>query len=372
MGKSTSDKKPETASLTQTTLFVARTNGYWIYRIPGVVTAPKGVILAYCEARYDHGSDWAPSDILLRRSTDDGLTWQPPRCLVSFKDYGQGPMNNPVCVADRETGCVSLLFCHNYARAFVMHSDDGGIHWTAPREITDVFEAFRSRYDWGVIAIGPGHGIQLSSGRLLVPIWLSESKTHAHRPNRAAVIYSDDHGESWQAGGMVPDKIPNCNETEAVELSNGAILLNMRNMGPARRRAASISWDGGTEWSEPFYLNDLLEPRCFGSICSYPHAMDGRFRLLFANPDNLRSSLPDHPFGFADRKRLTIKVSYDQGCTWPVAKVLEPGYAGYADLAVTDQGHILCFYERGHLERGQTDTQSLCLARFNLAWVESR
>ena len=366
-GRNREERMTTDPGIRQSELFVARAGGYRAYRIPGLAVTPCGTVLAYAEARVNTGSDWDDIDVVMRRSVDGGESWDEPRVLVRHYDYGPGPMNNPVAIPDRRAGAVHLLFCYNYARAFYMRSDDDGASFGDPVEITAAFEAFRPAYDWGVLAIGPGHGIQLASGRLLAPVWLSTSKTHAHRPNRAAVIYSDDGGDSWHAGDMVPDTIPCCNETEAVELADGAVLLNMRNMGEGRRRAVTVSANGITGWTLPRLDQALLEPRCFGTICrlTYPKG-DGRSRILFANPDNLAASNPNHAHGFADRKNLTIKLSYDECGTWPVSRVLEPGPSGYSDLAAAPDGSILCLYERGDWD-GRP--RSLTLARFDLAWL---
>ncbi len=108
--------------------------------------------------------------------------------------------NNPVLIADRD-GTVHMLFCLEYMRCFYQRSTDDGESWSAPVEITDTFEAFHSAYPWKVLATGPDHGIQLKSGRLVVPVWLSTGTGgNAHRPSVTATIYSDDQGKTWQAG----------------------------------------------------------------------------------------------------------------------------------------------------------------------------
>ena len=96
-----------------------------------------------------------------------------------------------------------------------------------------------------------------------------------------------------------------------------------------------------------------------------------RDRLLFANPDNLlRFGKPAKPGTMRDRKNLTVKLSYDEGKTWPVARVLEPGTSAYSDLAVGPDGTIYCLYERGSTDgKDHFATRTLTLARFNLEWL---
>ena len=129
--------------LHKTTIFEARTNGYWNYRVPGILTTPRGVILATVEARRGRGGDWDRNDIVLRRSLDGGMTWQPPQRVVCADDYGPGPVSNFVWIADQSDSSVHALYCHNYARVFYQQSTDDGATFTHPVEITDALLPFR-------------------------------------------------------------------------------------------------------------------------------------------------------------------------------------------------------------------------------------
>jgi sialidase-1 len=373
-------------------LFRADTDGYKLYRIPGIVVTTQGTVLAYCEARKRQGSDWATIDIMLRRSTDSGRTWQPPAKIahvdgpksknpVALRQALATPdevtYNNPVAIVDRQTGAVHFVFCLEYMRCFYMRSDDDGLTFSKPVEITDTFMKFKSDYDLKVIATGPGHGIQLENGRLLVPVWISTGTGgHAHRPSVTSVIYSDDHGQSWQRGEIAgPDEgefnIPN--ESVAVQLAGGDVLLNMRSESTADRRLLTRSKDGATNWTTPRFHPQLLEPICMASMVRLTKRPESDLnRLLFSNPDTLdpRPGQKAEPGKSRVRKNVTVKLSYDESETWPVSKTIEPGFSGYSDLAVTHDGTILCFYERGSTD-GQTiyNTGWLTVARFNLEWL---
>jgi len=367
-------------------LFVAGDGGYLTYHIPGVAVTARGTVLAWGEARKTSG-DWAAIDILLRRSTDDGRTWGEP---IKFPQVS-GPKtknpvalalkgvraedqtyNNPVLIPDRD-GTVHGLFCLEYMRAFYIRSVDDGATWSEPVEITGVFEKFRSEYDWKVLATGPDHGIQLRNGRLLVPIWLSTGTGGgAHRPSVVATIYSDDQGRTWQAGDIA---VPNTDEwifpseTVAVELADGRVMLNTRSESKANRRLVTIGPDGASGWGRPKFDEALVEPICMGSIVrlSATPASD-KNRILFSNPDNLaRTGGPETPGSHRDRKNVSVKLSYDEGQTWPVSRVVEPGWSAYNDLAVTKRGTILCFYGRSSQRHFAGDR--LTLARFDLEWL---
>ena len=250
------------------------------------------------------------------------------------------------------------------ARCFDLRSDDDGLTFPKPVDITATFEAFRKDYDWKVLATGPGHGIQLGNGRLLVPVWLSTGEGGgAHRPSCVSVVYSDNHGQTWRRGDIVcADPHPaNPSETVAVQLHDGSVMLNIRHESSPHFRAVAVSADGATAWSKLRFDEQLPEPVCMASIARLtepPGCL--KSRILFANPHNPKDRA---------RKNLTVKLSYDEGKTWPVAKALEPGVSGYSDLAVGRDWTIYCLYERGAVGANHFKTRSLCLARFNLEWL---
>ncbi len=368
-----------------TDLFLADTGGYHVYHIPGILVTTKGSVLAWCEAR-KKGGDWDQIDVLMRRSTDGGKTFSEPQRIsdvtgpitknpASLRLKGVDPKdvthNNPVFIAGHDS-TVHGLFCVEYQRCFYIRSADDGVTWSAPVEISKVFEDFRKTYPWKVLATGPDHAIQLKTGRLVVPVWLSDGTGgNAHRPSVAATICSDDEGKTWKAGDIaVPctDEWINPNETVIAELADGSVMLNSRSESKAHRRLITLSKDGATGWSTPRFDEALLEPICMAGLVRY--SLD-KPRLLFCNPDNLsRADHKEQPGKTRDRKNLTVKLSYDEGKTWPVSKVVEPGPSGYSDIGVTKDGTILCFYGRGgDKDFGGYAFNHLTLARFSLEWL---
>lgn len=363
-------------------LFEARQAGYHNYRVPGILRAPGGAILVTAEARRGGGGDWDSNDILLRRSLDHGATWAAPQVVVDHAHYGPGPISNFVMINDAQEGTVHALYCHKYERLFAMRSTDDGATFSAPVEITAMLLPFRAQYPWRVIATGPGHGIQLRNGRLVVPVWMSDGSGSefgpghlGHRPSEVATIYSDDHGATWSCGEIfvhTDARIHNPSETLAVELSDGRVLCNIRSEAKENRRLIATSPDGAQQWTTPQFDQALLEPVCMASLLRLDQkAADGSTIFLFANPDNLENELT--PTGgnlHHDRKRVTVKLSTDECQTWPVARIVEAGPSGYSDLAEATDGTILCIYECGMVER-MTDTRYLTLARFDLAWLHT-
>ncbi len=359
--------------LEKTPVFPPGMNGIARYRIPGIVVTMKGTVLAYSEARRNGSADWGEIEVHLRRSTDGGKTWQEPKHIAHSgtriegnphkkKDGGEREqtVNNPVAIVDRETGAVEMLYCINYARCYSMRSTDDGVTWSTPVEITATFEPLRKHYDWKVIATGPGHGIQMKSGRLVVPIWLAYGNMGDHAPSAAATIYSDDHGKTWKAGDLaVPNEgdFKNPNETMLATLADDSVMLVTRSVSKPSRKIITTSADGATGWTKPVFHEQLWEPICMASIASHPSGV-----LLFSNPHTLGLDKEGKPVpaGRGKRENLCIKLSRDDGKTWPVNKVLDPGKAAYSDLAVLPDGTVLCLYEAD---------ASIDCARFNLEWV---
>ena len=358
-----------------TNLWNADDGGYATYRIPGLVVTGRGNLFAYTSARMGT-SDWADIDIVTRRSTDGGNTWSASRLLAGD---GHGVTDNPVAITDAQTGAVHFLYQHDYAHCFYMRSDDDGRTFSAPVDITSVFEQFRAEYDWHVLAPGVGHALQLRSGRLLVPVWLSTGavtgpNSRAHRPSAVATIYSDDHGRTWQRGAIIVNTTsdwPNPSESMAVQLSDGRVMMNIRNESTHRRRLVSISPDGISGWTAPRFDDQLFEPVCAASIIAAPSlGAPGKPLLLFSNPDS-EDIAGTGKVPYRARQRLTVRTSSDDGTTWPTKKLIDPGVTGYSDLAVTRDGTVFVLYESGSVNGSETNNAHETLARFNRAWLAS-
>jgi sialidase-1 len=351
----------------QTDLFINGQDGILQYRIPVLLTSNQGTLLAVCDARVEKGGD-APNniDIVMKRSTDGGRTWSPLRTLM---DNGKGAAGDALGLVDRQTGTIWVFAVYfpegigavtaqpglsgPTATYWAVKSDDDGASWSAPIDLTAMFK----RPEWRGGSVGPGTGIQLRNGRLIVPRYSFGGPAGGPMPATAFVNYSDDHGQTWQIGGMTtPGEATN--ECQAVELEDGSLLLNMRNVvnGRGNFRKTARSLDGGQTWSALVDDTGLIEPEngCQASLLTYTtQSNGGRGRLLFSNPASLR------------RNNMSIRLSYDDGKTWKEVRQLHGGPAGYSSLAVLPDLTIACLYERGD----QRYYEKITFARFNLEWL---
>ncbi len=341
--------------LHESDLFVSGQDGYHTYRIPTMVISKKGTVLVFCEGRKTGISDAGDIDLLLRRSFDGGKSWGKTRLVHEEGGATKITIGNPCPVVDAR-GTIHLVFCRNNRRAFHMKSTDDGATFSRPVEITATFRAFDLK--WDRLGTGPVHGIQTGSGRIILPVWLWD--TH-QRGERSEVIHSDDSGATWSPGGIVPLKTEKYNECTVLETADGSLLLNLRIEGAKKwnegigKRAVARSIDGGQTWTEARLSDELLCPVCQAAMVRLTRAgAHGKNRILFSNPAN--SSTRDH---------MTVRLSYDEGRSWPVAKLLHAGPSSYSDLAVTKDMTILCVYEGGRKHRREW----LRLARFNLQWL---
>ncbi len=340
-------------------VFPAGLNGVTLYRIPGIVVTKQGTVLSYCEARRNTVADWGEIEVHLRRSVDGGTHWLPSAKIAHEGMRMEGnpaktkggeheqTVNNPVAIVDPSSERIVMLYCVNYARCFQIESEDDGQSWSMPVEITAAFEPFRKHHDWQVIATGPGHGIAISSGRMVVPVWLAYGKPGSHHPSFAATIYSDDGGRTWNAGEVAVDNLEpygDPNESSAAALASGKVLLMSRNVSAPNRKLLTISDDGATGWSSPEFHPQLREPICMSSLISVP-GVPGT--LIYSGPDTeaVDGAGKPKPKASGPRKNLTLKVSRDEGKAWSKGRTIDSGPCAYSDLAMLSDGTLLCLYE---------------------------
>lgn len=358
-----------------TRLFTAGENDYYTFRIPALIATKNGSLLAFCAARRGQGGDWDPIDIVMRRSSDGGANWEPLHVLASEPPH---TVDNPTPIIDQETGRIIFLYQVNYARIYSIHSDDDGVSWSEPTEITSTFDQFRPEYAWRVAAPGPGHAIQLRNGRLVVAVWLSTGEDTGfgpgklgHRPSCVSTIYSDDHGQTWQRGDIVvhtTEETLNPSETMPLELEDGSVMLFIRTESPRLRRLISVSPDGASNWSTPEYHEGLYEPICMASVLAVT-LPSGERVVLYSNPDSsANANLVRGRFG--KRENVSVKLSYDDAKTWPVSRSIDPAFSGYSDLAALPDGSLFCLYEGGGIQGDMFRNTHVSIARFTIDWLK--
>jgi sialidase-1 len=338
------------------------------YRIPALVVANDGTLIAAFDARNDSPNDLPGNiDVMVRRSRDLGRSWSPARRVVDF-DSGRGG-GDPSLLVDRVTGRVFLFY--EYAPAgtgifrsnadrdsagvgtvhpHVLWSDDNGATWQGPR---DLIASLKPAGATGMFATS-GHGIQLSArspapGRLLQPYaWLD-----ADKQMHAANAYSDDHGATWTLGASIGTGL---DENKAVELADGRVVQNIRAYEKSRtHRLVALSRDGGITFGAPVEDPQLPDPRNNADVIRVaPDAPAGSREaamLLFSNTaDETR------------RVNLTVRLSCDAGRSWPVSKTVHAGAAMYSVMARLPDGTFGLLYENGA-------AQGLTYVRFDLAWL---
>ena len=346
----------------QKDLFISGLDGVNIYRIPSLLVTPNGVILAFCEAR--EGDDCSPTDLVLKRSVkarktlirNDGAhmngvvwekdrKWQPMQLILPGK--GESIMN-PCPVIDRSDGaiwlsCVKIIGGLEKSlkgtaeiQTLILKSTDDGATWSNPVDITASVGSF---------VPGPGVGIQLRSGRLVIPGY-DDNKGYYSR-----VIYSDDNGRTWHVGSRVAKQT---NESQVVQLQDEILMLNMRS---SKYRDVALSRDGGQSWGNLITDKALIDSwGCQSSILYYTRQNDGftKNRILFANPAHESTRL-----------NMTVRLSYDDGKTWPISKTIYTGPSAYSCLTVLADGTIGLLYETGK----EHPYQKITFARFNLEWL---
>lgn len=334
-------------------LFPAGTT-YPNYRIPSLVTATDGSLLAIAEGRTydDPGIGTSDLDVVFRRSTDGGATWSPMGVLDSWTG---GSSSNPTTVVDQTTGRIFVMFNRwegfkgttdsipgtTNNTAWLRYSDDNGQTWSAPRDITTSVKDFNN---WNTVSFGPGSGIQASNGRLIIPSarWQNGWQTYA--------VYSNDHGTNWTRGQLAPGGNI-AGENQIVQLANGTLLVEARPNTGLGTRVNATSTNGGLTWSS--FASGQLSPDVQTAIERYSLISAGadQNRLLFTGPRG------------PDRTDLVIRASYDEGANWLNEWLLYDGYSGYSDITTMPDGSIGVLFETA-------EARTVSFVKLNREWIE--
>ncbi|CAL9287702.1 exo-alpha-sialidase [Streptomyces sp. SudanB52_2052] len=349
--------------------------GYACFRIPAIVRTTSGTLLAFAEGRVLNCGDAADIDIVLKRSTDGGRTWGP----LQVVNEGAGDTHgNPAPLVDRRTGRILLAETYNTGRTdagncqipcdrtpHLQYSDDDGRTWSEPRDLSDQIlpDDWNSWY-----ATGPVHGIQLTrgehAGRLVFGVNTETWNGSRVSANHAALIVSDDGGDSWRVGATDTWPIAQDgtfrqkpSEVTLTERADGALLVSGREQDGTDlgHRAQTFSLDGGDSFTTPFRaLPDLYTPQVQGATLRLGDRM-----LLSAPAD------PDR------RRTMMVRSSYDGGRTWESVDrgtVVTTDWSGYSDMAAIDRTTVGLLYEGGAADA----RDEIRFARFTEDWLKPR
>lgn len=350
------------------------------YRIPGLSVTNEGTLLAIYDVRRDRRRDLQGDiDIGVSRSVDGGNSWEPMRIALDMGEWGKLPqkfngVSDANILVDKNTGNIFIAGLWMYgvidengvwqenlneeseawnhqwrnkgsqpgfdvketSQFLITKSSDDGISWSVPVNLTRMCK----KEEWWLWAPAPGHGITLDDGTLVIPTQ-GRDKTGLPFSN---ITYSKDGGKTWKTSNPAYD---NTTESMAVQLSDGSIMLNMRNnrnrqeKGENNGRAISVTSDLGKTWTEhPASCNALIEPVCMACIHKHFYTDENgeeKSLLLFSNPNSKYT-----------RHKQTIKVSFDEGLSWPEKYWIELDEgrgAGYSCLTSVDENTIGIVYE---------------------------
>ena len=335
-------------------------NGVHTYRIPGIVTTNEGTLIAVYDIRRNSGVDLQEDvDVGMSRSTDGGHTWEPMRVIMDMGEWGglpqdQNGIGDPSILVDESNNTiwVAAIWAHGHpekrnwwasrpgvdpketSQLVLVNSKDDGVTWSGPINITKEVKNPK----WYLLLQGPGKGITMKNGTIVFPAQYKDANQMPH----STILYSLDHGDSWHLGTGAKS---NTTESQVVELSDGSLMLNMRdnrgrNPVGTGSRSVSITNDLGKTWEEHASSRKTLpEPVCNAGLIKHHYYQQGKEKsvLIFINPANVSA-----------RKDMTIKVSFDEGKTWPEKyhMLLDEGRGrGYPSLTSIDQNTIGILYE---------------------------
>ncbi len=349
------------------------------YRIPGLTTTNKGTLLAIYDVRRDMSRDLQGNiDIGLSRSTDGGQSWEPMQIVLDRGTWGGLPekfngISDANILVDRNTNTIFVAGLWMYgvidsngkwieglteastdwnhqwknkgsqpgfgvketSQFLITKSTDDGQTWSEPVNLT---EMCKKEY-WWLWAPAPGHGITLDNGTLVFPTQGRDANGNSF----SNITWSEDDGETWITSNFASQ---GTTENMVVQLSDGSIMLNARdgsnkgNMSDTNGRVISTTNNMGQTWTtHPTSRNALIEPGCMASIHKHEYTENGQKKsiLFFSNPDSK-----------VNRDHMTIKVSLDDGKTWPEKYWIlldEKSGRGYSCLTSVDENTIGILYE---------------------------
>lgn len=332
------------------------------YRIPAVITAKDGSIVAMTDKRkYNEGDLPQDIDIICNRSTDGGHTWSEPYTVAQGTGYNHGFGDCALAWSNDENGLIAGFVGgvglwnstpSNPQRSYISRSYDNGQTWTEPEDVTNFIFGSNcivpEHRSWRASFFGSGNGLLTSTGRIIFVAAIRE--TTAQSLNNYAV-YSNDNGQTWHVSGRASVA---GDEAKVTELADGRILMSIRHGG---NRWYNISEDGGETWqpnTSTWY--DITAPACNGDLIRYTSVNQGQ------DKNRLLHSVP---YG-SERTDVSVYVSYDEGTTWPVRKCIVPYSSAYSSLCILPDGTIGLYVEESY---AGASGYSTVFYNFSLEWL---
>lgn len=332
------------------------------YRIPAVITAKDGTIVAATDKRkYNEGDLPQDIDIVCNRSFDGGHTWTEPYTIALGTGYNHGFGDCALAWSNDDNGLIAVFVGgvglwnstpSSPIRSYKSYSYDNGATWTEPEDITHFIFGdncvYPNQTTWRASFFGSGNGLLTSTGRIMFVAAIREGS--AQSLNNYAV-YSDDNGITWHVSGRAS---VGGDEAKVTELVDGRILMSIRHGG---KRWYNISENGGETWQPTTSTwNDITAPACNGDLIRYTSVSQGH------NANRLLHSVP---YG-TQRTDVTVYISYDEGQTWPVSKCIVPYSSAYSSLCILPDGTIGLYVEE---EPNGTSGYSTVFYNFSLEWL---
>src|SRR6185312_1123257 len=339
-------------------VFVSGNEGYKSFRIPAIVKAKNGDLLAFCEGRVNGGGDFGNIKIVLKRSKDDGKTWSNLQIVASNDSLQAG---NPAPVVDLTDsrfpqGRIFLFYNtgdghemelrkgKGHREVFYKTSTDDDKTWSEPTDITlqvnrihqpEINPLWNFKDDWRTYANTPGHALQFIEGKYKGRIYIAANHSSGDpkpelRDYQAHGYYTDDHGTTFHLSETVP--FEGSNESTAAELTDNSLMMNSRNQ-TGKYRIVSLSKDGGATWDTTFVDHNLPDPICEGSLLNIG-TKKKKSILAFCNNVSQQN-----------RDSLTLQISFDEGKTWKKKFLIEPKNTGYSDIVKLSKNTIGVLYE---------------------------
>lgn len=348
---------------TRTELYHPGDYGSTNYRIPAVITAKDGTIVAVTDKRkYNEGDLPQDIDIVCNRSTDGGHTWSEPYTIAQGTGVNHGFGDCALAWSNDNNGLIAVFVGgvglwnstpSNPIRSYKSYSYDNGQTWTEPEDITNFIFGdnciYPSQTTWRASFFGSGNGLLTSTGRIMFVAAIREGS--AQSLNNYAV-YSDDNGATWHVSGRAS---VGGDEAKVTELVDGRILMSIRHAG---KRWYNISEDGGETWQPTTSIwNDITAPACNGDLIRYTSVNQG------FNKNRLLHSVP---YG-SQRTNVTVYISYDEGETWPVKKTIVPYSSAYSSLCILPDGTIGLYVEEN--PNGEIGNYLTAFYNFSLEWL---